>query len=133
MNSRVELSYELAAIAAEIFNKLAAREDVPKVANINLNLYGARLEIQMGGSNDIADIARWAELFETNVVIENNSHRFPVEVICDAYDYPVQVWTALDFRDAVKLFARLGLNVDEKRHALTVQQLRELAAEAVVS
>ncbi|SER95740.1 hypothetical protein SAMN05216188_11881 [Lentzea xinjiangensis] len=135
MSDRNQLAADLARISFEVLNKLAIIDDVPQIAGVNFNLMTitaqAGVEIQMMPRATPSDLAGWAELFEANVVIEQESNRFGITITCDAYQHPVRLWSGMDFATAVAFYAKAGLDANEKRHELTAQQLRELAAEAV--
>jgi hypothetical protein len=137
MSDRNQLAFELSEIAYEVLNKLRGRDDVPTIGNIDLDLIGGggSFKVQMNGLDGLGVIARRAELFECDVVIENKSSYFAVDINCDQYAHPVNVWTHLNFDDAVRVYAELGFNGTQKRITVTAKMLRDLdkSAEAVQS
>jgi hypothetical protein len=135
MNDRNQLAFELSEIAFEILNKLCGRDDVPTIGDVDLDLHTRTFKLQMQGLHTLTDIARWAELFETDIVIEEKMTHFAVDINCGQYAHPVNVWTHLSFKDAVRVYSELGFDGGQKRITVTSKMLRELdnPAEAVSS
>lgn len=135
MSDRNQLAFELSEIAFEILNKLCARDDVPTIGDVDLDLNARKFKLQMRGLHSLTDIARWAEIFEADIVIEEKMTHFAVDIDCDQYSYPVNVWTHLSFADAVRVYAELGFDGGQKRVVVTPKMLRMLdkPAEAVTA
>lgn len=130
MSARNKTLAELSYVASEVLGKLAILDDIPYIGTVALQaadiLHDDRPQVTIQIRSK--DIARWAELFDTNVVISESTNRFSVEITSTQYDHVVHLWTYIDLGDVVSLYRKAGLDFETKRHELTAHQLRELTA-----